>query len=110
MLRYLTNRVVTAFVMVLLATLVIFLIANTAPGDPALEPIERLLAAQPTIRVPTVVLQGEGDGVNTPEASATQARFFTGRYQRRTIPVIGHNLPQEAPATVAATVLELLKA
>ena len=31
MLRYLTNRVVTAFVMVLLATLVIFLIANTAP-------------------------------------------------------------------------------
>ena len=81
-----------------------------APGHPALEPLERLLAAQPTIRVPTVVLQGEGDGVNAPEASAGQARFFTGRYQRRTIPIIGHNLPQEAPAAVAATVLELLKA
>ena len=51
-----------------------------------------------------------GDGVNAPAASATQARFFTGRYQRRLIPVIGHNVPQEAPAVVAATILELLKA
>jgi pimeloyl-ACP methyl ester carboxylesterase len=81
-----------------------------APGDPALEPVERLLAAQPKIPVPTVVLQGEGDGVNAPAASATQARFFTGRYQRRLIPVIGHDVPQEAPAVVAATILELLKA
>ena len=81
-----------------------------APGDPALEPVEKLLAAQPKIRVPTIVLQGEGDGVNTPGASDTQARFFTGRYQRRSIPVIGHNVPQEAPAVTAAAVLELLKA
>ena len=81
-----------------------------APGDPALEPVERLLAAQPKIPVPTVVLQGEGDGVNAAAASATQGRFFTGRYQRRLIPLIGHNVPQEAPAVVAATILELLKA
>jgi pimeloyl-ACP methyl ester carboxylesterase len=81
-----------------------------APGDPALEPVEKLLAAQPKIRVPTIVLQGEGDGVNTPAAPATLARFFTGRFQRRMIPVIGHNVPQEAPAAVAAAVLELLKA
>jgi pimeloyl-ACP methyl ester carboxylesterase len=81
-----------------------------APGDPALEPVEKLLAAQPKIRVPTIVLQGEGDGVNTPAAPATLARFFTGRFQRRMIPVIGHNVPQEAPAVVAASVIELLKA
>ncbi len=81
-----------------------------APGDPALEPVEKLLAAQPKIRVPTIVLQGEGDGVNTPGVSDTQARFFTGRYQRRMIPVIGHNVPQEAPAVTAAAILELLKA
>jgi len=43
-------------------------------------------------------------------ASDTQARFFTGRYQRRSIPVIGHNVPQEAPAVTAAAILELLKA
>ena len=81
-----------------------------APGDPALEPMERLLAVQPKIGVPTIVLQGDGDGVNAPAASATQARFFTGRYQRRVIPIVGHNVPQEAPAAVAAAVLDLLKA
>ena len=47
MLSYLTNRVVTAFVMVLLATLVIFLIANTAPGDPALAQLGDLAASNP---------------------------------------------------------------
>jgi len=81
-----------------------------APGDPALEAIERRLAAQPKIAAPTIVLQGEGDGVNAAQASATQARFFTGAYQRRLIPVIGHNVPQEAPAATAAAVLELLSA
>jgi len=79
-----------------------------APGDPALEAIERRLAAQPTIPAPTIVLQGEGDGINVPAASDTQARFFTGAYQRRLIPIIGHNVPQEAPTAVAAAVLELL--
>ena len=47
MFRYLINRVVTAFVMVLLATLVIFLIANTAPGDPALAQLGDLAASNP---------------------------------------------------------------
>jgi len=81
-----------------------------APGDPALEPVEKLLATQPKIRVPTIVLQGEGDGVNTPAAPAALARFFTGRFQRRMIPVIGHNVPQEAPVVTAAAIIELLKA
>ncbi len=79
-----------------------------APGDPALEAIEQRLAAQPPISAPTIVLHGEGDGVNLPAASSTQPRFFTGSYQRRLIPVIGHNVPQEAPAATAAAVLELL--
>jgi pimeloyl-ACP methyl ester carboxylesterase len=78
-------------------------------GDPALEPLERLLAAQPKITVPTVVLQGGGDGVNAAAASDTQQRFFTGPYQRRVIPVVGHDVPQEAPAETAAATLDLLK-
>ena len=36
MLRYVTSRIGLAIVMALLATLVIFLIANTVPGDPVL--------------------------------------------------------------------------
>ncbi len=79
-----------------------------APGDPALETIEQRLAASPPIPVPTIVLHGEGDGVGAPAASASHARFFTGSYQRRLIPVIGHNVPQEAPREFAAALLELL--
>jgi pimeloyl-ACP methyl ester carboxylesterase len=80
-----------------------------APGDPAFEAIEKRLAAQPPISVPTIVLQGEGDGVNVAgPATPSQQRFFTGRYERRSIPVIGHDVPQEAPAATAAAVLELI--
>lgn len=79
-------------------------------GDPVYEPIERQLASQPKIAVPSIVLHGEGDGVNNPAGSAAQARFFTGRYERRVIPVVGHNVPQEAPGATAKAVLDLLKA
>ena len=79
-----------------------------APGDPALEPIEQRLAAQPKIAAPTIVLQGESDGVNAPTASATNDSHFTGPYQSRLLPAIGHNVPQEAPAAVATAVLDLL--
>jgi len=80
-----------------------------APGDPAFEAIERRLAAQPPISVPTIVIQGEGDGVNlSGPATPAQQRFFTGRYERRLVPVIGHDVPQEAPQAVANAVLELI--
>jgi pimeloyl-ACP methyl ester carboxylesterase len=79
-----------------------------APGDPAVEAIEHRLAAQPPIGVPTVVLHGEGDGVTPVETSRGNARFFTGPYRYQTIPLAGHNLPQEAPAAVTEAVLELL--
>jgi pimeloyl-ACP methyl ester carboxylesterase len=81
-----------------------------AGGDPALEPIEKRLASRPPIAAPTIVLHGEGDGVGPPTASDPQARFFTGPYQRRLIPVIGHDVPQEAPKETAAAVLELVGA
>jgi pimeloyl-ACP methyl ester carboxylesterase len=82
---------------------------GNAPGDSALEAIERRAAAQPPITVPTTVLQGEGDGVAIATQADTQAHFFTGPYQRRLIPTIGHNVPQEAPQQTAAAVLELLR-
>jgi pimeloyl-ACP methyl ester carboxylesterase len=80
-----------------------------APGDPALEPFEQRLAARPPIPVPSIVLQGEGDGVATATARDAQARFFTGPYRRALIPVIGHDVPQEAPMVVAEAVLELIR-
>lgn len=79
-----------------------------APGDPALEDIERQLTRQPPISVPTVALHGEGDGIWPPTLAAQQARFFTGPYSSRVIPVVGHNVPQESPALFADAVLELM--
>jgi pimeloyl-ACP methyl ester carboxylesterase len=79
-----------------------------AAGDPALEAIEQRLVAQPPITVPTVALHGAGDGVHPFEESASHARLFTGRYLRRVIPVIGHNIPQEAPAAVVEAMSELI--
>jgi len=79
-----------------------------APGDPALEPIEQRLAAQPKIAVPAIALQGEVDGVGPPESSAHHAAFFTGPYRRLLLPNIGHNPPQETPKVVADAVLELI--
>jgi pimeloyl-ACP methyl ester carboxylesterase len=83
---------------------------GSAPGDPALEPIERQLAAQPKITVPAIVLHGDGSGIQPPAGSQAHARLFAGPYQRRVLPTIGHNLPQEAPQVVAAAVLELVHA
>jgi pimeloyl-ACP methyl ester carboxylesterase len=81
-----------------------------APGDPALETVERQLAPRPPIKVPTIVLHGEANGIASPAGSAAQGRFFTGPYRREVIPVAGHNLPQEAPIAVADAALELVRA
>jgi pimeloyl-ACP methyl ester carboxylesterase len=81
-----------------------------AEGDPSLEAIERQLAAKPRISVPTIVLHGDGSGLSPSESSLKHAAFFTGPYQRRVIPSVGHNLPQEAPDAFADAVLELVRA
>ena len=81
---------------------------GNALGDPALAAIERRLAAQPPITVPTIVLHGTGDGIALPEASAGHARHFTGPYERRLVPRAGHAVPQEAPRETAAAVMELV--
>ena len=80
---------------------------GAAPGDPALEPIEQRLAAQPPIPVPTVILHGEADGVTPMPDAGTEARHFTGPMTRRVLPRIGHFLPHEAPAAMAQAVRDV---
>jgi pimeloyl-ACP methyl ester carboxylesterase len=80
-----------------------------APGDPALEAIERQLASQPKISVPTIILQGDADGVQPPEASEKQVAFFTGPVQRRLLSKVGHNPPREAAPAVADAIVELIR-
>jgi pimeloyl-ACP methyl ester carboxylesterase len=81
-----------------------------APGDPALEEIEQRLAAQPKIGVPTINLHGADDGVTPVAATDPHSGQFSGLYERRVVPGVGHNMPQEAPLAVAEAVLDLLGA
>ncbi|MDB5750289.1 MAG: alpha/beta hydrolase family protein, partial [Ramlibacter sp.] len=79
-------------------------------GDPAYAQIERRLAAQPGIGVPTISLDGADDGVRPPAAAAVHAHRFSGRRSHRVLPGVGHKLPQEAPRVFAHAVLELVRA
>jgi pimeloyl-ACP methyl ester carboxylesterase len=78
-----------------------------APGDPAFDAIEQRLARQPAITVPTIVLHGEADGVGPAAQSEHHARHFTGRYERRLIPLAGHFLSRETPEAVVQAVRDL---
>jgi pimeloyl-ACP methyl ester carboxylesterase len=78
------------------------------PGDPAVAEIERRLAAQPPITVPTISIDGEANGVTPAGGSSRHAKFFTGQYERRVLQSAGHALPAEAPRDFAEAVLELL--
>jgi pimeloyl-ACP methyl ester carboxylesterase len=82
---------------------------RNVPSDPTVQAIERRATARPPVVIPAIVLQGDGNGVVVATQADAPAGFFTGPYQRRLIPVVGHNLPQEAPKETAAAVLELLR-
>jgi pimeloyl-ACP methyl ester carboxylesterase len=77
------------------------------PGDPSVAETELRLAARPRITVPTVVLHGGANGVSPARGSERHASLFTGRYERTVLPLIGHNVPQEAPREFAAAILSL---
>jgi pimeloyl-ACP methyl ester carboxylesterase len=79
------------------------------PGDPAVADVERRLAAQPVIGVPTITLDGRADGVRPWEPAEAHAHRFTGPRSHRILPGVGHNLPQEAPRAFADAVLELIR-
>jgi pimeloyl-ACP methyl ester carboxylesterase len=81
-----------------------------AEGDPQYAEVQRRLAAQPAITVPTITLDGAGDGVIPANDGSAAATKFTGPRSHRIIPRAGHNLPQEEPEAFAAAVMELIKA
>src|SRR6202048_2227790 len=68
-----------------------------ADGDPHYAGLQRRLAALPVITVPTITLDGAGDGVALATDGAASAPKFTGPRTHRIIPRAGHNLPQEEP-------------
>jgi pimeloyl-ACP methyl ester carboxylesterase len=78
-----------------------------AAGYPAYVGIEAKLANLPTIRVPTITLDGDSDGVVPATDGTSSAAKFTGKRLHRVIPGVGHNLPQEAPRAFVDAVIEV---
>ena len=76
-----------------------------AAGEPKYDDLEKRLATNPDITVPTITLEGDANGA--PHADpVSYAKKFSGRYSHRLITGgIGHNLPQEAPQAFADAVL-----
>jgi pimeloyl-ACP methyl ester carboxylesterase len=81
---------------------------GAADGDPALEWIERRLAEQPPIVVPTVVLHGATDTVTPPSGEEEDAAQFRGPFKRHVVLNAGHLLPREAPHSIIAAVKVLI--
>lgn len=81
-----------------------------ADDQPQYAGIRRGLAALPPITVPTITLDGAGDGVAPATDGSASAAKFTDRRAHRVVPHAGHNLPQEAPEAFAAAVMDLIKA
>ncbi|MHC3472823.1 alpha/beta fold hydrolase [Streptomyces sp. 7R007] len=75
-------------------------------GDRRYDRYERALAAQPSIGVPTITLDPALDPFTAPGDGSAYRSHFTGPYLHRTIPDIGHNLPQEAPTSFAQAVID----
>lgn len=81
--------------------------AGPANGEREYDDLERRLAQDPLIKVPTITLEGEANGAPHPDA-ALYAKKFSGKYEHRIISGgIGHNLPQEAPRAFAKAVIDV---
>ncbi|SHF02752.1 alpha/beta fold hydrolase [Streptoalloteichus hindustanus] len=76
-------------------------------GDPRYQELEDRIARQPRITVPSVVMVGEDDGIGGPDV-LDDREFFTGPFEYRVLPGVGHNAPQEWPEAFADAVLSLL--
>ncbi len=73
-------------------------------SDPMLIDIEEKLSQQPPIYVPTITVDGAGDGVNT--GTVHHSKHFQGPHEHRMFLQAGHNLPQECPEEWAQAVLD----
>ncbi|KAI0968387.1 Alpha/Beta hydrolase protein [Xylaria arbuscula] len=74
-------------------------------GDPALDELEKRLAAKPKITVPCITLDGTQDPLK-PGGSASHAEMFVGRHERRVFEV-GHAFPAEAPEAFAQAIIDV---
>jgi pimeloyl-ACP methyl ester carboxylesterase len=79
-----------------------------APTDPIFADIEKRLAQNPKIAIPTLVIHGGSDPCNDPSTSEGKERFLTEPYRRIVIDGVGHFPQREAPTRVADALVPFL--
>ncbi|TWF39902.1 pimeloyl-ACP methyl ester carboxylesterase [Chitinophaga polysaccharea] len=77
-----------------------------ADGDPRYDSLEQQLATGPVIRVPSITLDGDADGIATATDGQAYKKKFTGKHVHHIIPGAGHNLPAEAPGIFTNAIIE----
>ena len=78
-----------------------------AQGEPKYDDLEKRLAENPVITIPTITMEGDTNGAPHPDPSS-YAKKFSGKYEHRDINGgIGHNLPQEASEAFAKAVIDV---
>ena len=77
-----------------------------APGDPVYGEIERQLAAQPQVSVPTIVLDPTEDPMVMPQSVQAHRERFTRLIDHRLVSS-GHDMPHDSPDAVVKAVLDL---
>jgi pimeloyl-ACP methyl ester carboxylesterase len=75
-----------------------------AQGEPQYDNLDRKLATNPPIAVPTITIGSDFDGPN--KDGAAYRKMFTGPYAHRVLDGIGHNVPQESPQQFADAIVD----
>ena len=79
-----------------------------APRHSAFDSLETRIAADPMIRVPTLVLHGGADPCNEPTTSEGKESLFVGPYHRFVLASVGHFPQREQPKLVLAELVPFL--
>ncbi len=83
---------------------------KNAPGEERFLEVERQLAEQPRITVPSIVLLAGDSGFGRPsEDPSRDEDRFPGLVTRRIVEGAGHDVPTQRPDAVADALIELLK-
>ncbi|MEV6897367.1 alpha/beta hydrolase [Amycolatopsis sp. NPDC051372] len=75
-----------------------------AHGEPQYDRLEAQLQQSPKIALPTITVASDFDG--TAADGSGYRKQFTGKYDHRVLPGIGHNVPQEAPADFTKAIVD----
>lgn len=80
-----------------------------APRDPAYDTLEARIAADPTIHVPTLMIQGGADPCTLPVTSEGKEKLFAGRYERHVLADVGHFPQRQDPKGVLGLCVDFFK-